>query len=493
MKISQLLLPTSALASNLLNFQNAQEKVLEFGSEFSKLTHQFISKPSLHGDQNWNVFTHSNYPGYALRVKVNGKLCDPNVRQYSGYLDTADDKHFYFWFFESRDKPAEDPVIMWLNGGPGCSSFTGLLVELGPCTVNADRLSTTLNPYSWNNNANIFFLDQPVNVGFSYSDSHRIDTTVSAAEDVHTFLQLFFDAFPTYAKLDFHVTGESYAGHYIPAIAKSIQDHKHAIEQGSEEGLLINLKTLAIGNGITDPLVQYKYFPDMAADTKYGPVLSEQIVAKMRFGWPVCEQMIKFCYEYTNKEICKPAATFCYDLMKQDYDDAHLNPYDVRLPPDDHSTDERSIRMHEWLNNPEIQQQLGVERAHDGCSDSVGSDFEKNGDTMHPIVKGIPSLLEDGIQILIYAGDADWTCNWIGNKAWTLALPWHGQEGFNNATDIFWQSELTKQAAGEYRQFENFAFLRVYESSHFVPTDQPEHSLEFINKWIRGNPVAVGK
>ncbi|KAI8901035.1 Alpha/Beta hydrolase protein [Globomyces pollinis-pini] len=473
--------------ASVLNIQN-YDSFHTTKSEYS-IKHSIKTVKGVHGETDWNVFSHQEFPGYALRIKDNVTLCDPTVKQYSGYLDTADDRHFYFWFFESRSNPSTDPVLMWLNGGPGCSSFIGLLMELGPCRVHKGGNGTFPNPYSWNSNANIFFLDEPVNVGFSYSDTQRIGTTEDAAKDVYTFLQLFFDAFPKYSKLDFHVSGESYAGHYIPAIGKEINDNNNAILKGGKKGLHINLKSLAIGNGITDALTQYKYYPDMAEDTKYGPILTPEVHKKMRNGWPVCKLLINACYHWQSPYTCVPASKFCEDLMFDDFSKAGLNVYDIRLPVGDTTFDDMENDIAIWLNNPEIQKQLGVDRLHQGCNDAVGDDFHKNGDKMWPIVHGIPQLLEEGIQILIYAGDADWTCNWIGNKAWTLDLPWSGQEAFQNAEDVLWVSNITKRPAGEVRTAGNFTFMRVYESSHFVPLDQPEHSLEFINKWINNKPL----
>ena len=124
----------------------------------------------------WSKYSHPSFPGYSVRVNSKDpKLCDSGVGQKVGYLD-ANGKHFFFWFFESRSKPADDPLILWLNGGPGCSSLTGLLMELGPCRVNPKGDGTTFNPYSWNTNASIIFLDQPVEVGFSYSDDSKFPT-----------------------------------------------------------------------------------------------------------------------------------------------------------------------------------------------------------------------------------------------------------------------------------------------------------------------------
>merc|ERR1719473_2193904 len=80
--------------------------------------------------------------------------CDPNVQQYSGYFSlSTGDKHYFYWYFESRGAPATDPVVLWLTGGPGCSSEVALFGENGPCKVSADGMTTTLNAQSWNTHA----------------------------------------------------------------------------------------------------------------------------------------------------------------------------------------------------------------------------------------------------------------------------------------------------------------------------------------------------
>lgn len=121
-----------------------------------------------------------------------------------------------------------------------------------------------------------------------------------------------------------------------------------------------------------------------------------------------------------------------------------------------------------------------------GCKRDINMNFLLAGDWMRPYVDYVAPLLEAGIKVLIYAGDADFICNHFGNKAWTLALEWSGQDAFNAAKDVKWTAR-TGKVAGEFRMAGNLGFLRVYEAGHMVPYDQPEHSLEFINTWMHGH------
>ncbi|CAG8577547.1 5065_t:CDS:2, partial [Scutellospora calospora] len=171
-------------------------------------------------------------------------LCDPNVKQYSGYIQPSDGVNMFFWFFESRNNPSNSPLTLYLNGGPGCSSMIGLFQEVGPCRSKPNGTDTYLNPYSWNNVSNILFVDQPTGAGFSYGGDY-VTSTTQAASYLYEFLESWFSNFPQYASLDFHLFGESYAGHYIPALAKLIINNK-----------AIHLKSIGIGDGLIDPVNQ---------------------------------------------------------------------------------------------------------------------------------------------------------------------------------------------------------------------------------------------
>ena len=154
-----------------------------------------------------------------------------NFKQYSGYLDITEGKHYFYWFVESQKDPENAPVVLWLNGGPGCSSLFGNLGENGPFRVNADGKTLVLNPHSWNTVANVIYLESPVSVGFSYKDDKKYhNTDKSTAEDNHLALEAFFEKFPNLKKNPFYITGESYAGVYIPMLAQQIFATKSAIK-----------------------------------------------------------------------------------------------------------------------------------------------------------------------------------------------------------------------------------------------------------------------
>ncbi len=238
---------------------------------------------------------------------------------------------------------------------------------------------------------------------------------------------------------------------------------------------IVNLQSIAIGNGWTDPRRQYKYYPDMAADTKYGPILNKKQIQFMRDSYHDCDKQETKCYLDGDRKDCRKAIQVCGDMIEA-FDHLELSIYDIRVPTDFYK--EQEDAMEEWLNTPSVMKALGADVKHKGCSNRVGRQFDKTGDDARPVVQAIPDLLESGIRILIYAGDADWICNWYGNKAWMMDVEWSGKEGFVSEPDITWISRETRRPAGEYRRYKNFAFLKIFDSGHYVPTDMPVESLE---------------
>ena len=99
---------------------------------------------------------------------------------------------------------------------------------------------------------------------------------------------------------------------------------------------------------------------------------------------------------------------------------------------------------------------------------------------------GIPDLLHDGLDVLLYAGDVDYICNWLGNKKWALDLEWDGKTDFVAAEDKPWMLS-TGENMGRIRSHENFKFLQVYNAGHMVPMDQPQAASEMLNSWLDGS------
>jgi carboxypeptidase C (cathepsin A) len=242
---------------------------------------QFIPAPT-------DLKTVTGYAGINVRYKqVPTGICelDPKVKSFSGYADVAPDEHIFFWFFEARTKvPSEAPLTVWINGGPGSSSMIGLFQENGPCGVDVDG-NVYSNPYSWSNASNMLFIDQPTQVGFSYSipvpgyvDSATSDvitlpdnncpdyavasgtcgtysypnetltanSTLAAAPNFWATIQGFMGAFPQYSREDFNFATESYGGHYGPVFNEYIENQNAKKIPGAHK---IKLNAVLIGNG----------------------------------------------------------------------------------------------------------------------------------------------------------------------------------------------------------------------------------------------------
>lgn len=439
----------------------------------------FSTEPS-----SFDKVTSDKFSQYALRVKeTNPEILGlDNVKQYTGYLDVEElGKHFFYWFFESRNDPENDPVILWLNGGPGCSSATGLFFELGPSSINA-TLQPEFNPYSWNSNASVIFLDQPVGVGYSYTESDQVSSTAAAAKDVYIFLELFFQKFPQFAANKFHIAGESYAGHYIPAFASEIVNNADRS---------FELSSVLIGNGITDPLIQYKYYRPMACgEGGYKPVLSLEQCEQMDKDYPKCAALTQLCYNAPNAFTCVPATYYCETKLYGPYGETGLNPYDIRKDCAEQGGNcyKEMDYLDDYLNLEYVREAVGASNIDifTSCDDTVFRNFILSGDEMKPFQQYVAELLDKNIPVLLYEGDKDFICNWLGNHAWSDALEYSKHEFFEVQPLRPW---YTKEGnlAGEVKNYDKLTFARVYGAGHMVPYDQPENSLDMVNRWILGD------
>lgn len=175
---------------------------------------QTVLQPEHSSHDDFRVIQNKHSPSHSVRIRQqNDTICAAGSPQYTGWLDIGP-RHLFFWYFESQNDPVKDPLTLWMTGGPGSSSMLGLFLEIGPCLVNEHGNGTVYNPFAWNGNSSLLFVDQPGDVGFSYvdegaeipGDSHL------AAIDMHRFLQMFIsDVFPDRLNSPVHISGESYA------------------------------------------------------------------------------------------------------------------------------------------------------------------------------------------------------------------------------------------------------------------------------------------
>ncbi|PPQ70716.1 hypothetical protein CVT24_000832 [Panaeolus cyanescens] len=447
---------------------------------------------SLLSQSDFTTLQHPQFPRYSVRIKKSSTFCDPTVQSYTGYID-IEARHLFFYFFESRSNPDKDDVIFWTNGGPGGSSALGLFMELGPCRI-LEAGGPKFHPESWNSNANIFFIDQPVGVGFSYADfGEEVTNTEEAAKDIAAFVAIFFEHFTKFKGRPFHMAGESYGGRYIPVYASEIYDQNARLV---DAGLTpINLVSIMLGNGYTDFATLMPSYYDMACTAaSTAPVLSISTCMRMKQALPRCKQWIKeSCIDKFDAIGCGAATTFCSQELEEPYFLANRNPYDITRECEGVLTETFCYPMTkhigEYLSQLSIKEGLGVDPNINFTTVSwkVNAAFSKSMDQFHPTQFYVAALLERGVKALIYVGANDWSCNWIGNQKWTLDLEWSGSYEFRSQELKSWT--VGSHVAGLTRSARGLTFVTIDGAGHMVPYDKPRESLELVNRWLSGEPI----
>lgn len=182
-----------------------------------------------------------------LVTKMPGWSGDLPFKMHTGYLKGGETERLFYIYVEAEDvNPSEAPISAWFNGGPGCSSFDGFWTENGPFEIQED-LSLELRPYRWNRLSNMLWMESPVGVGLSYDTGGNYNNSDDRTAIMNQkALNHFFEVWPTLQSHDFFLTGESYAGIYIPTMSEAILDAQLA---GAWKGP--PLKGIAVGNGCT--------------------------------------------------------------------------------------------------------------------------------------------------------------------------------------------------------------------------------------------------
>lgn len=429
----------------------------------------------------------------------------------------------------------------------------GVLVENGPCFVNYDSNSTTINPWSWNNHANMLYVDQPVQVGLSYDTLQNItldlstgtmtflqdtdpipeqnstflvgtypsqnisDTaqgTLNGAHALWHFAQTFFREFPQYAPKDSRISiaTESYGGRYGPAYSAFFEEQNQKIKDGTwnntdSDMYIIHLDTLLIINGCIDRQIQWPSYPHIAFNNTYGiQTINETIYNKAMAAYydpNGCRDRITNCrilatqYDPTQlgtnttvNSICSEAEDFCSDMVRDPYlYHSGRNYYDFAT----FDPDPMPPPFYQgYLNQPHVQRALGVPLNWTQSSQVVSRAFRSVGDYSRPgWLHDLSYLLDNGVKIALVYGDRDYACNWIGGEAVSLAINYSRTDEFHAAgyEDIHTNDTYV---GGKVRQFGNLSFSRVYQAGHEVPYYQPETAYRIFNRALFNKNIATG-
>ncbi|KAF7974316.1 hypothetical protein HWV62_12482 [Athelia sp. TMB] len=431
-------------------------------------------------------------PG-ALRVTENSGVCEttPGVYQASGYGDLTSSESIFFWFFEARENAATAPLTLWFNGGPGSSSMIGLFQEHGPCRINNASTAVTYNPYSWNNASNMLYIDQPVGVGFSYG-SETVGTSQEAASDIWKFLQIFLkdSRFSKYATAPLQIWTESYGGHYGPTFAQYFLTQNAAIKAGSATGVNLNLKTLAIGNGLTDPITQYPGYITYAGSNPYHTLVSTSTITSANKTYTKsggCAAQITSCNNGGSNSVCSNAQDYCNDNI--------LSPlagnYDVYYVPSK-NPDSYPPDITNYLAS--IKTKVGAASTWQETNDDVYDNFEETGDWMRTSKPDLESVINSGVRVLIFDGDADYILNFNGVESMVNSLVTDFSSAYANTVFTPWT--VNGQSAGQYRQAGTFSYLRIYGAGHEVAAYKygklayGQAALQFFEQISAGNSLS---
>jgi vitellogenic carboxypeptidase-like protein len=411
---------------------------------------------------------------------------------YAGYAlvnESAKNKLF-FWYVPALNHDPAAPLLIWLQGGPGSSSLFGMFAENGPFSVESDHSTLSSRPSTWNKNQGMIFIDNPVGAGFSYTeteDGYCTNTKVEVSSQLYELMQQFYQVFPEQLENDLFITGESYAGHYVPGLAFKIHEENRllaAANASPASGLAarvhIPLAGLAIGDGWIDPISQLSAYPDMlfdigVADASEKLVFSDYVARSMgaigrgdMYGaFTVWDEMINGdIYPYPN---------YYHNVTgSNDYD----NFLNTDPPP--------SLGYYfPFVTTPSTRRGIHAGARTFG-GDSATCEMNLIEDFMASF-KGELEVLMDNYPVLIYSGQLDVIIGAALTEKMLPNLNWKDREAFTRAKKSIWRvSPSDADVAGYVKQAGFLTHAIVRGAGHLVPFDQPARALDLLEKWIQG-------
>ncbi|VBB27528.1 unnamed protein product [Acanthocheilonema viteae] len=423
-----------------------------------------------------------------------------NFKHYSGYFQVSDNHYLHYWFVESQNDAATDPLIFWFNGGPGCSSLDGLLNEMGPYLVSDDGMTLHHNPYSWNQMASIVYLESPAGVGYSYSSDGNIQTDDNkTARENYMAIKEFFTTFPNFRNHSVYIMGESYGGIYVPTLTV-------LIIRGYKE-FPINLMGIALGNGYVnealniDTSVFFAYSHGLIDEKTWNTLQNEccqgcveKIFQFIWFGGLNPYDLYRNCDSNTklNKarmRVMKFGLTASsFDIFKTD------NPKIKRKPSGSVLTSLRQIApltgnvpclndsaLIQYMNNAKVRRALHIPEnlsAWDVCNDEITTNYDKIYKDMAPFIK---EIIGAGVRVLLYYGDTDMACNFIMGQQFSASLKLQKKKSKQP-----WM--FNSQIAGFKTVYKGVTFLTVRGAGHMAPQWRAPQMQYVIQQFISNQP-----
>lgn len=393
----------------------------------------------------------------------------------SGYLpvNTTSASAIYFAFYEAQhpiSSLSKTPLLVWLQGGPGCSSLLGNFFELGPWRTvpNTDADKNPIlqpNPGAWNRLFGLLFIDNPIGSGFSIASTlEEIPRDQNkVAKHLFTALQAFFSLNPSFKSRPLYITGESYAGKYVPAIGFYILQQNSRLRVSPQ----MNLQGIAIGNGLTHPVKQVATH----AVTAY---YSGLINGKQRIQLEEIQAEAVRLTQEGNWTKATNARIRVLQWLQNATGLATL--YDLRRKKP-YETDSVTA----LLNKEEVKEALGAakEIVWEECSGVVSEALQAD------VMKSVKYMVEELVRksrVLLYQGQFDLRDGVASTEAWIQEMEWEGLEKFLMAERKVWK--VNGELSGYVQRWGSLTHAVVSGAGHLVPADQAVSSQAMIEDWV---------
>jgi carboxypeptidase C (cathepsin A) len=379
----------------------------------------------------------------------------------------------HYWFVQATGvNPSTAPLVLWMNGGPGCSSLDGYFYEMGPIHfAPSSTLGLVYNNDTWTKIANMLFLESPAGVGFSYSqNSLPTYNDTGVANWNYQFLLNWYQMYPQFKTNPFWITGESYAGIYVPSLANLVQK---GVQSKNFPG---NFKGVMVGNGVTNADGDNNVNDPVAFLAGHGLISPA--------SW---QAILKACPDPNNP------SSECNNLCGQAFNSMNnIDIYDIyadcihQRPSSGSPPCIDSDHARQYLNRADVKTAIHVQAGikWEICNFNINVQYDRTDDSMIPIYQ---SLLKNKFRVLIYSGDTDFAVPWTGSAFWTasMKLTPKGKEW----RQWNFEDENGQQVAGFVTDYtEGLTYATIKGAGHMVPQFKPIPAFTMFSKFLAGQP-----